>query len=288
MIQATCLIVLALGALQAQDPAEAARQRQARVNDLRKQIDASDENTRLKAIQELGTIVHESARSLLISKTVSDTDKVRLAAGKALIAHKMPICAQALGNAVQANARNEKMVKSFIGLLAELDMCASIPVLLNLLASRPASGVDALEALAKIGCPEAAAELVNFLKLAETEEKKPDYFDNVDVRNRNGQQPRRPTGPDKIENKTKDKKLAALAPKVRETLKALTGKSYDSQREWASALQSGSLSARLVSVYLCESTHATFETAAGKSKKCPNGGDSKSDHDDTFLKHRRE
>jgi len=287
MIQVTCLVVLALGALQAQDPAEAARQRQARINDLRTQIDSSDENTRLKAIQELGTIVHEDARSLIISKTVSDSDKVRLAAGKALIAHKKPICAQALGNAVQANARNEKMVKSFIGLLAELDMCASVPVLLNVLRTHPSSGPDALEALAKIGCPEAVTELVNFLKQAETEEKKPDYFDNVDVRS-NGQQPRRPGTPEKIENKTKDKKLAAMAPKVRETLKALSGKSFDSQRDWASALQSGSLSARLVSVYLCESTHAPFEIAPGKSKKCPNGGDSKSDHDDTFLKHHRE
>ena len=286
MIQ-TCLIVLALGALQAQDPAEAARQRQARINDLRKQIEASDEATRLKAIDELGKIVHEDARSLLVSRTVTDSDKVRLADGKALIAHKMPICAQALGNAVVANGKNEKMVKSFIGLLAELDMCASIPVLLNILATRPASGVDALEALTKIGCPEAVTELVNFLKKAETEEKKPDYFDNVDIRN-GQQQPRRPGTPEKIENKTKDKKLAALAPKVRETLKAISGKSFDSQREWASALQSGSLTPRLVSVFLCESTRAPYETAPGKSKKCPNGGDSKSDHDDTFLKHRRE
>lgn len=288
MIHAISLIALALGALQAQDPADAARQRQARINDLRKQLESSDENTRLKAIQELGTIVHEDARSLLVSKTVSDSDKIRLAAGKALIAHKKPICAQALGNAVQANARNEKMVKSFIGLLAELDMCASVPVLLNVLRTHPASGPDALEALAKIGCPEAVTELVTFLKLVETEEKKPDYFDNVDVRNGNGQQPRRPGTPEKIENKTKDKKLAAMAPKVRETLKALSGKSFDSQRDWASALQSGSLSARLVSVYLCESTHAPFEIAPGKSKKCPNGGDSKSDHEDTFLKHHRE
>src|SRR5262245_61240937 len=168
MIQAICLAAFALGALQAQDPAEAARQRQAKINDLRKQVEASDENTRLKAIQELGTIVHEDARSLLVSKTVSDTEKVRLAAGKALIAHKKPVCAQALGNAVQAHAKNEKMVKAFIGLLAELDMCASVPVLLNILATHPSAGTDALEALVKIGCPECVGELVNFLKTAET------------------------------------------------------------------------------------------------------------------------
>lgn len=76
-----------------------------------------------------------------------------------------------------------------------------------------------------------------------------------------------------------------MPPKVRETLKTLTGKSFDAQPEWSAALQSGSLAARLKSVYFCESTREKFELAPGKSKKCPNGGDSTSDHDDTFLKH---
>jgi hypothetical protein len=179
------------------------------------------------------------------------------------------------------------MVKSLIALLAEMDICASIPVLLNVLENRPASTADALAALVKIGCPESLVELVNFLKKAETEEKKPDFFENVTVAN--GKiVPRRPGEPEKIENKTKNKALAAVAPKVRETLKALTGKSFDAQRDWAAALQSGSLSGRLVSVYLCESTHEKFELAPGKAKKCPNGGDAKSDHDDVFLKHHRE
>ena len=287
MIKSAVFAILALAAVQAQDPAEAARQRQARINDLRKQIDAADENARLKAIQELGTIVHEDSRALLVSKTVSDSDKVRLAAGKALISQKKPICAQALGNAIQANTRDEKLVKSFIDLLAELDMCASIPVLVDLLERRPASGTDALQALVKIGCPEALTELVNFLKKAETEEKKPDFFENITVAN-GKVVPRRPGEPEKFENKTKDKALAAMAPKVRETLKALSGKSFNTHREWSAALQSGSLSARLASTYLCESTHEKYELAPGKPKKCPNGGDSKSNHDDTFLKHHRE
>jgi hypothetical protein len=277
---------LALAALQAQDPADAARQRQARVNDLRKQAEAADEDVRLRALLELGTIFSEDARAVLVAKTTSDSEKVRLAAGKALILHKKTICAQALGNAVQANAKSDKLVKGFIGLLAELDMCASIPVLVHVLESRPASGNDALEALVKIGCPESVTALVNYLKKAETEEKKPDFFDNVAVGN--GQPPRRPGTPDKIENKTKDKALAAVAPKVREALKALTGKSFDAQRDWAAALQAGSLMPRLASIYLCESTREKFEMVAGKSKKCPNGGDAKSDHDDPFLKHRRE
>ena len=82
--------------------------------------------------------------------------------------------------------------------------------------------------------------------------------------------------------------IGALAPKVREALKALTGRSFDTQREWGAALQSGTLAPRLASIYLCESIREKFDMAAGKSKKYPNGGDAKSDHEDAFLKHRRE
>ncbi len=287
MVKATLLGALVLASFQAQDPAEAARQRQARINDLRKLASSPEEAARLKAIQELGTIFDEDARAVLVAKTASDSEGVRIAAAKALIRHRKPVCAQALGNAIQAAVKSDKLAKAFIGCLAELDMCASVPVLLTVLESRAASGSDAMDSLVKIGCQEAVAPLVNFLKKAETEEKKPDFFDNVQQPGV-GQRPPRPQGPDKIENKTKNKPLAALAPKVRETLKALTGKAFDAHRDWASALQSGSLTPRLASIYLCELTQEKFEVAAGKSKKCPNGGDAKSDHDDTFLKHRRE
>jgi hypothetical protein len=285
MVRTLLAGLLMLGSVRAQD-ADAAKQRQARISDLKKQAGSSDEETRLKAVQELGTIVDEDSRSILTAKVTSDTEKVRIAAGKALIQHKRPVCAQALGAAVQACGKNDKLAKSFIELLAELDMCASIPVLLTLLNTRPQSGLDVLDALVKIGCPECVTALVNFCKTTETEEKKPDFFDNTQILN--GQQ-RRPAGqPDKIENRTKNKPLAALAPKVRDALKALTGKTFDNYRDWAGALQAGSLMPRLASVYLCESTHEKFELPAGKPKKCPNGGDSKSDHEDTFLKHRRE
>jgi hypothetical protein len=279
--------LLAFLVLGSQDPAEAARQRRARINDLKKLAASPDESARLKAVAELGTLFDEDARAVLAAKTTSDTENVRIAAAKALIKHRKPVCAQALGNAIQTNAKSDQLVKAFIADLAELDMCASVPVLLTVLESRLASGNDAMEALVKIGCPEAVTPLVNFLKKAETEEKKPDFFDNVQYAGQ-GQRPPRPQGPDKIENKTKNKPLAALAPKVRETLQALAGKSYDAHRDWAAALQSGSLTPRLGSIYLCGETQEKFEMPAGKSKKCPNGGDAKSDHDDTFLKHKRE
>lgn len=284
MIKASILGALLLGAVQAQDPADASKLRQARINDLKKGVNAGNDDNRIKVIQELGTIPDEDARAILVAKTTSDSEAVRVAAAKALILHRKPVCAQALGNAIQVNGRNDKLVKTFVGLLADLDMCASVPVLLTVLESRPASGADALDALVKIGCPECVTALVNFCKKTEIEEKKPDFFENTGL---NGQ-PRRPGQPEKIENKTKNKPLAALAPKVRESLKTLTGKSFEEYRDWAGALQTGSLSPRLVSIYLCDSTREKFEMPPGKSKKCPNGGDAKSDHDDTFLKHRKE
>jgi hypothetical protein len=284
MISATLWVL----AFQAQDPADAERQLKSRINEVRKLANSSDEATRLKAVEELGTLFDEEARSVLSAKMTSDTDAVRVAAAKALLKHRKPVCAQSLGNAIQANVKNEKLVKAFVDALAELDMCASIPVLFTVLESRFESGRDALEALVKLGCPEAVQPLVAFLKKAETEEKKPDFFENIqNVRQQPGQVPR-PRGPDKIENKTKNKPLAALAPKVRESLKALTGKSYDAHKDWASALASGSLSPRVSSVFLCEAAREKYEIAAGKAKKCPHAGESKSDHEDTFLKHRRE
>jgi len=289
MTKTTLAGALLLAAFQSQDPADAAKQLKARINEVRKLAQAPEEETRIKAIAELGTLFDEEARSVLAAKMTTDTDKVRVAAGKALIQHRKPVCAQALGNAIQSNVKNDKLVRSFIGLLAELDMCACISVLFTVLESRYDTAADPLEAIVKIGCTEAVQPLVVFLKKAETEEKKPDFFENVDnLRPQPGQLPPRPRGPDKIENKTKNKPLAALAPKVREALKTLTGKSHDAHRDWAAALTAGALSPRLTSVYLCEATKEKYEIAAGKPKKCPNAGEAKPNHEDTFLKHRRE
>ncbi len=285
---------LAAGALRAQDaadPAEAARARQARINELRHDLASSREADRLTAIKALGEIDDSDARSLLIKKMISDSETVRKAAAKAIILHRKPICAQALGNAIQANAKDEKLVKFFIETLAELDMCASIRILTAVLQGAPALGDDALKAIVKIGCPEAVPPLVAYLKTAETEEKKPDFFDNSGLggggfgglgggRNRGNNQ-----GGGRVENKSKDKTVAALAQKIREALSKLTGQKYGSQREWSAAASSGALAAKMVSVYHCEDADKTYELPAGSSNKCPHS--TRSSHEDTFLKHRR-
>ena len=285
---------LAAGALRAQDaadPAEAARARQARINELRHELSSSKEADRLAAIKALGEIDDGDARSLLIKKMVSDSEAVRKAAAKAIILHRKPICAQALGNAIQANAQDEKLVKFFIEALAELDMCASIRILTAVLQGAPALGDDVLKAIVRIGCPEAVPPLVAYLKTAETEEKKPDFFDNSGLggggfgglgggRNRGNQ------GGGRVENKSKDKTVAALAQKIRDALSKLTGQKYGSQREWSAAASSGALAAKMVSVYHCEDAGKTYELPAASSNKCPHS--TRSSHEDTFLKHRRE
>lgn len=285
MIRLTALLLLAAAFQDKDDP----KARQARINDLRKQASSFDEAERLKAVAELGTIVDEDARAVLVKKLTEDTDPVKLAAAKAIVKHRKPFCAQALGGAIQANLKSDKLCKAFVQELGELDMCASIPVLQAVLESRPASGAEALDQIVKIGCFEAVPPLVNFLKRAETEERKPDFFDNSGtyVQGQGGvRRPPPPGQPDKIENKTKDKAVAALAPKVRETLSKLTGKSFKDYPEWFKNY--ASLTPRQVGLYLCDMTGQTFEAPPGKLKKCPSGGDAKSDHKDEFLKHKRE
>jgi hypothetical protein len=285
MIRLAALLLLASSL---QEKADDPKARQARINDLRKQASSIDEGERLKAVAELGGIVDEDARAVLVKKLTDDAEPVKLAAAKALIRHRKAFCAQALGGAIQAHLKSDKLCKAFVEALGELDMCASIPVLQAALESRPASGADALEQLVKIGCYEAVPPLVNYLKRAETEERKPDSFDNTAyVQGQGGVRRPPPAGqPSQIENKTKDKAVAALAPKVREALNKLTGKSFKDYSEWYKNY--ASLAPRQVGVYLCETSNQSFEAPPGKQKKCPSGGDAKSDHKDEFMKHRRE
>lgn len=285
MIRLTALLVLAAAV---QDKSDDPKARQARINELRKQASAFDEAERLKAVAELAGIVDEDARAVLVKKLTEDTETVRLAAAKAIVRHRKAFCAQALGAAIQAAVKSDKLCKAFVEALGELDMCASIPVLQAALESRPASGAVALDQLVKIGCFEAVPPLVNFLKRAETEERKPDFFDNsAYVQGQGGvRRPPPPGQPSQIENKTKDKAVAALAPKVREALSKLAGKSFKDYPEWFKSY--AALTPRQVGVYLCDMTNQTFEAPPGKQKKCPSGGDSKSDHKDEFLKHKRE
>ncbi len=284
MMRLTALLLLAALLQDKDDP----KARQARINDLRKQASSFDEAERLKAVEELGGIVDGDARAVLVKKLTDDTEPVKLAAAKAIIRHRKPICAQALGGAIQANLKSDKLCKAFLQALGELDMCASIPVLQAALESRPASGAEALDQLVKIGCYEAVPPLVNFLKRAETEERKPDSFDNTAyVQGQGGiRRPPPPGQPSRIENKTKDKVVAALAPKVREALSKIAGKSLKDYPEWYKNY--ASLAPRQVGVYLCETTGQTFEAPPGKKRKCPSGGDAKSEHKDEFMKHRRE
>jgi hypothetical protein len=280
---AVVALVLALGAQDAKDPAEAARARKARINELRKELSSGSEAARIEAIRELGEIRDGDARSLLVEKTTTDTEAVRRSAAKAIILHRKPICAQALGNAIQANGGNEGLVKFLIGTLGELDMCASIPILMAILQGKPSLGDDVLKALVAIGCPEAVPPLVAFLKRAETEARKPDYFEDSLYGGVGGAGR---AGGTRTENRTKDKVLAELAPKVRETLAQLTGLQHDTYRDWNAAVLSGAAAPRVITQYRCEETDKTYDILPGKSPKCPHS--TKSGHEDVLLKHRRE
>jgi hypothetical protein len=282
MVRAVALVLLALGpgAQDSKDPAEAAKARKARINELRKELSSGGEAARIQALQELGGIRESDARSLIIDKMTTDTEAVRRAAAKAIILHRKPICAKALGNAIQANGGNDKLVRFLIETLGELDMCASIPILTAILQGKATFAEDVFKALVAIGCPEAAPALAGFLKRAEAEARKPDYFEDYGGGAYGGG-----TGA-RTENRNKDKALAALVPEILETLQKITGVRHDSCREWNAALMSGIGMPKLISLYFCEETDKTYEIFPGKTAKCPHS--TKSGHEDVLLKHRRE
>ena len=256
------------------------------INELGKMVRSRDQNIRIDAIKALGTIDDSNARSLLAKQILDPSEKIRNAAAAALLPQKYPVCVDALGRGAQAYVRDDKRMKWYLGKLGELDMCSGIRILLLTLKSKPSTGDASLKAIASIGCPEGVPVLVSFLKACETEERKPDFFQPLDTVNRNSNNPfgrRRELGKP-VPNKTKDKTLAALAPKVRETLKKLTGHDYPEQRIWAGALARGKLRKKLGAVYLCRKEGKKWEVAAGKSKKCP-FFPGKSNHGDVLLKH---
>lgn len=273
------LASLLLLCVQQEDDAKKARK--ARLNELRKTLNSGSESDKLSALAELGGIDDNESRSLIVGKLVSGTEGVRIAAAKAIVKHRRPSSANSIGAAVDSNTGSEAVMNAFVEALSELDVCRSIVVLLAMLRwNNYALQEPILAAVAKIGCPEAAQGLLGHLAAAEKEEKKPDFFEDVgDPLGGEG------TGP--IENKSKNKTLAALADPLRAALAQVTGKALGSGREYNAWLGGGERGFKLTAVYLCEATGQTFDVPAGKPKKCPND-DGKSGHADTLLKHRRE
>jgi len=165
-------------------------------------------------------------------------------------------------------------------------MCASISILAATLQAKPSMGTEALNAIVAIGCPEATNPLLNLLKRAETEEKKPDFFDDGGMGGVGGFGGVGGGGGGRTENRTKDKVMAALAPKIRQALGKLTGLQHDNHRDWSIAIASGAGGIKVTTVYLCSDAGKTYDVPPGKSHKCPYS--TKSGHEDTLLKHRRD
>ena len=230
----------------------------------------------LRSRSEIYWEKHPFQQAMLAGKLGTDTDAIRIAAARAIGEHRRPASVRALGAALAANAGKPEVLKAFIQALQDLDMCSCIPVLMSAAElNKYALAEEALKAIEKIGCVDAAPGLAALLQKAEIEEKKPDTFDGVeDVA-------------DEADNKQKKKALAALPPKVRDLLGALTGKSLSTSKEWAASIAGGKATPKRTSVYLCTLTNTPFEAPSSGSKKCPYDG-GKGNHDDVFLKHLRE
>jgi hypothetical protein len=245
----------------------------AKVQVLKRNLGAVGESDRLEAIQGLGEVDDDEAITLLGAKLRTDTPAVRIAAAHAIARHRKPLAAQAIGAALDANAENQEVLHAFIEALAALDLCKGLPVLYSLLwLNKNALADPALDAIGRIACPEAAGALIDLLRKAEMEEKKPDVFEGDD-------------GGAEV-NRNKNKALAAVADKTRETLALVVGQRFANTREWSTWAGSEHAS-RLTSVFLCEAKGATYEAPSGKTKKCPYV-DGQQIHKDILLKHVKE
>lgn len=286
------IAILALGLMapglwgQSSDEAKA---RRAKINDLRKQVEGSDEAAKTSALNELGGINDDEARSLIASKLYTDSDAVRTAAAKAISKQRRSSSAGSLGRAIQASLNNDRMLKVYIDALADLDMCAGIASLVMVLELKPSVAADALAAIEKIGCPDAIPGLLRFLVRAEAEEKKPDFFEGANMGGGGGGLPGvgGGTGVGQEENKNKNKALASAAAKTRDAMSKLAGRSFPNAPAWSAALGSGQVKVKKASVYLCDKSQQTYDVPSDKTNKCPNP-DPKSMHEEIFLKHKKE
>ncbi|HLY75134.1 MAG TPA: hypothetical protein VKU80_13520 [Planctomycetota bacterium] len=272
----TQLAVLLIGVVSpgvwGQDSAAEKIPAHARLLILKKQVVAAAESERLEAVQELAGIEDDEAIVVLAAKLRTDTDAVRTAAAHAIAQHRKPASVQAIGMAVDVNLQKEAVLHAFIEALSELDLCKCLTPLGALVwANKYALAGEALEAIGKIGCPEAVPFLADLLRRAETEEKKPDVFESDE-------------GSD--ENRNKNKVLAALVEKIHDTLGVVAGRNLPSARDWYQWLESDS-GVKLTSLYYCPVTSMTYEVKFGQPKKCPHA-DGKSFHTDVFLKHQKE
>jgi hypothetical protein len=155
----------------AKDPAKE-KELEERIDRLAGEL-SKGESAKLDAINELSKIRHSKVRSLLAKKLTTDSIPVRMAAASALAMQRHPESAKALGAALKGSKSNPKFLSHLVGCLGELDMCACIAPLVEAVGFglvEPA--VQALEAIQKIGCPEAAEKLVPLAERLLSEERK--------------------------------------------------------------------------------------------------------------------
>lgn len=261
-----------------------------KLNELRKQLDSSDDSSKISALDSLAGIKHDDARNLIASKLTGGSVGVRMAAAKALSKHRHQNSATALGQALGANRNEKAVLRAIIEALGDLDMCAGIQPLTGMLdPDYPDLAQDALKALAKIGCPESVPALVKLLKDAEKEAKEPDRLPPV----AGGPTMRPPGAPPGVgvrpagtgNNPGKDKKLAGLVKPVTDCLAKITGSTYSTAKDYEAWFNSLGGVSKLIQVFLCKETGQTFDVHPGKSKKCTLT--EKKGHSDEFLKHRR-
>jgi hypothetical protein len=239
---------------------------------LRTILNFATEEGQVDAIKRLIEIPGADVLHLLAGNLVKDGDAARIAAAKAFAKYRDPASVHSLAQAVAPNIDRPAVLRAIIEALRQLDLCASIPVLVAMMElNKWALSREALHGIEQIGCTEALPALVRLFQRAESEAKRPDFLQD-------------PLSGAPTENRQKNKILAALEGPLRDQLQSLTRLSLSSGWDWALAVASRRTPFKRYSLYRCNLKHELFTVPNDKPQNCPyQSGEFL--HEDVFLKH---
>lgn len=214
-----------------------------------------DEQARIVAINGLAKHKCEKSVAALAPIVTGETEKVRIAAAKALGGFDDPKAVDAVAQAVIPNIKSHEVVEALARALEELNWEVGATVLNPLLSKHDDKTIleelhVIIPMLGKLGSASSVDPLIKLLEHAENEARGGRVRG---VRSRGNQ------------------KLAALEGPIRKALEEITGGVETSHKAWQAwwGQNSERLSAGATLIYRCKATGKRWDEKAGREPKCP-------------------
>jgi HEAT repeat protein len=214
------------------------------------------EASRLNAVDLLSKHKCPLSIAALAPVLTTDTEKVRIAAAKALGAMDLPMAIEALSSALAANESSRAVFEAVAKGLQSLDWESGAEPLNNLLSKYHEKGmIDevqiVIQVLGSLGSQSSVDPLLRLLEHAENEGK---------------------AGRAGKVRSAGNPKLVALEAPIKAALQAITGGNEPNYQKWKEFWHANRerLLASAVIVFRCKATGKHWEQKAGESEACPN------------------